>query len=127
MKRIRFDDVDVINTAVSEDFGDSEPKIQISQRMINAFADLTGDRQCIHVDSDRATAGPFGTTVAHGFLTLNLLPKLIGSNLPVTGFENVVNYGVDRLRFIGPIRSDSVRFGPIRSDSVQRFIPVFGS
>ena len=73
--------------------------------MINTFAKLTDDHQWIHVDAERASAGPFGATIAHGFLTLSLIPKLVLGQLPITGFRNVVNYGADTLRFIVPVRS----------------------
>ena len=104
---LRFDDIDSINAAVSEDFGKWTPPMEITQDMINRFADLTGDHQWIHVDVERATAGPFGGPIAHGFLTLSLLPTLVLPALPLTGFRQVVNYGTNRLRFIGPVPADS--------------------
>ena len=77
----------------------------IDQARIDAFADATGDHQWIHVDPVRSAAGPFGTTIAHGFLSLSLLPMLSGKvalNLP--GVLGGLNYGIDRLRFITPVR-----------------------
>ena len=72
--------------------------------MIDAFAELTGDRQWIHVDVERATReSPFGGPIAHGFLTLSLLPKMAaGASLQVTGHTNAVNYGAESLRFLSP-------------------------
>ena len=81
--------------------------VTITQEMINQFADVTGDHQWIHLDAERAKReSPFGTTVAHGFLTLSLLPKLSAQDEPpyvVVGFGNVTNYGSDKLRFLTPV------------------------
>ena len=80
--------------------------ITVDQAMIDRFADVTDDHQFIHVDSARAAAaGPYGGTVAHGFLTLSLLPALLRSALPpVEGLRSSVNYGFDRVRFVAPVR-----------------------
>jgi acyl dehydratase len=78
----------------------------IDQEMINQFADLICDHQYIHVDPDRAKTTPYGTTVAHGFLTLSILGGLAGEVAPrVTGTVMGVNYGFDRVRFVAPVRS----------------------
>jgi acyl dehydratase len=79
----------------------------IDQRQIELFAEATGDRQWIHVDPERAAAGPFGTTVAHGYLTLSLLPMLIGEVISVSDSRLGVNYGTERLRFTAPVPSGS--------------------
>jgi len=79
---------------------------EVSQDRIDAFADATEDHQWIHVDKEKAAAGPFGTTIAHGYLTLSLLSYLA----PGLEIENVrmgVNYGVDRVRFITPVPTGS--------------------
>ena len=109
MTEIQYDDINALNqaAAVSDDFGDFGPPIEVTQDMINTFAGVTGDRQWIHVDLELATAGPFGGTIAHGFLTLSLLPRLVLGQLPITGFRNVVNYGADTLRFIAPVPAGS--------------------
>ncbi|MET0825874.1 MAG: MaoC family dehydratase, partial [Acidimicrobiales bacterium] len=74
----------------------------------NQFAELTGDHQWIHVDIERANAGPFGGPIAHGFLTLSLLPVLSGgTDLAITGHANAVNYGADGLRFLAPVPAGS--------------------
>ena len=80
---------------------------QINQARINQFADVTGDQQFIHIDSEKATP-LFGATIAHGFLTLSLLPKLMErSSLVPEGVQMAFNYGLDRVRFINPVLVDS--------------------
>lgn len=79
----------------------------VEQTMIDAFADATDDHQWIHVDTARAATGPFGTTIAHGYLTLALLPRLIQGQLEVHGIRMTLNYGVNRCRFPTPVRSGS--------------------
>jgi acyl dehydratase len=84
----------------------------ITQKQINCFADATGDHQWIHVDEERARAGPFGATIAHGYLSLSLLPSLLWEILEVPDTSRVINYGVDRVRFPAPVRVGSrVRLG----------------
>lgn len=82
--------------------------LKITQPMINAFADATFDHQFIHVDPERASQTPFGTTVAHGFFTLSLVPKLMES-VPLTprGVAMGVNYGLNRVRFPNPVKVGS--------------------
>lgn len=110
-----FDDIDAINeAAASSDYGDFGPPMEITQDMINQFADITEDHQWIHVDVDRANEGPFGAPIAHGFLTLSLLPRLVLGQLPVTGYRNVVNYGADSLRFVTPVRAGSSVHAKVR-------------
>src|SRR3982075_1596810 len=79
----------------------------VTQDQINAFADATGDHQWIHLDAQRAAAGPFGTTIAHGFLTLSLISMLAREVYEVRGARMVVNYGVNRVRFPAPLPSGS--------------------
>ena len=83
--------------------------LTITQDTIDRFADLTGDRQWIHVDAERArTESPFGATVAHGFLTVALLSRMVKGAVEVRGdFKMGVNYGFNRLRFPAPVRSGS--------------------
>jgi acyl dehydratase len=81
--------------------------VTIDQRTIDLFAEATGDHQWIHVDPDRAAAGPFGTTIAHGFLTLSLLPRLVQQVYRVEGVRMAVNYGLDRVRFVAPVPVDA--------------------
>ena len=76
---------------------------EITQERVDAFAEATGDRQWIHTDPARAAAGPFGTTIAHGYLTLSLCASLLGEVLHVDGYALTVNYGVNRVRFPAPV------------------------
>ncbi|NNN10962.1 MAG: MaoC family dehydratase [Acidimicrobiaceae bacterium] len=85
---------------------------QITQEQINLFADATGDHQWIHVDPERAASGPFGTTIAHGYLTMSLIPMLLEQVLSVSGVSMAINYGANKLRFPSPVPSGSkVRLG----------------
>lgn len=77
--------------------------LSIEQERISQFADVTEDHQWIHLDAERAAAGPFGTTVAHGYLTLSLLPRLTAGLLRVGGVSMTVNYGLERVRFVTPV------------------------
>lgn len=79
----------------------------VDQDLIDGFADVTGDRQWIHVDADRAAGGPYGATVAHGLLVLSLIPKLAYEVYRVEGVRAVVNYGLDKVRFPAPVRAGS--------------------
>ncbi len=80
----------------------------VDQARIDAFAECTGDHQWIHVDVARAKAGPFGATIAHGFLTLSLVPGLTsGAWAEGLGLEATLNYGLDRVRFLTPVRAGS--------------------
>jgi acyl dehydratase len=81
--------------------------ITIEQRRIDLFAEATGDHQWIHVDPEAAAQGPFGTTVAHGYLTLSLLPVMFSEVLSITDARMGVNYGVERVRFTSPVPSGS--------------------
>jgi acyl dehydratase len=77
--------------------------VTIDQTMIDTFADATGDHQWIHVDAERAAQSPFGSTIAHGFLTLSLLPRLAQEVYRVDGVRMAVNYGLDKVRFVAPV------------------------
>jgi acyl dehydratase len=76
---------------------------EVTQERIDAFAEATGDHQWIHVDPVRAAAGPFGSTIAHGYLTLSLCATLLGEVLHIEGYALTVNYGVNRVRFPAPV------------------------
>jgi acyl dehydratase len=81
---------------------------EVGQERIDAFAAATDDPQWIHVDAERAAAGPFGTTIAHGFLTLSLVVPLFDEALPpLDGYALTLNYGLNRVRFTAPVRSGS--------------------
>ena len=92
--------------AVGSEHGPSD-WLAIEQDRVDAFADATDDEQWIHVDPDRAAAGPFGGPIAHGYLTLSLLPALTGELFTVDGVAMAVNYGLDRVRFLQPVRVGS--------------------
>ncbi len=100
MEKIKFDDIEALQG-------------KVSQEMINRFADLTGDHQWIHIDVERCKKeSPFGGPIAHGFLTLSLLPQLSArsgdaEDWTVVGHANVVNYGADKLRFLSPVPAGS--------------------
>ncbi|MBU8977948.1 MaoC family dehydratase [Lysobacter sp. MMG2] len=81
--------------------------IQIDQARINQFAQATGDDQWIHVDTERAAKGPFGTPIAHGFLTLSLLPALFATAFEIRRSTMGINYGLNKVRFIQPVPVDS--------------------
>lgn len=81
--------------------------ITVTQDHINLFAQATGDHQWIHVDVERAKSGPFGAPIAHGFLTLSLIPRFFESALTVTAVRMGVNYGLNKVRFIAPVPVNS--------------------
>lgn len=109
---------EVLN-AVGRETGPGE-WLTIDQERIEAFADATSDHQWIHLDAERAAAGPFGTTVAHGYLTLSLLPALAAGLLQIDGLGMAVNYGLDKVRFIQPVPSGSrVRVSAVVTDAVE--------
>ncbi|OLS63902.1 MaoC family dehydratase [Pseudomonas putida] len=92
---------------VGKELGRSE-WLKIDQERINLFAEATGDFQFIHVDPAKAAKTPFGSTIAHGFLSLSLIPKLMEDILVLPeGLKMVVNYGLDSVRFIQPVKVDS--------------------
>jgi len=92
--------------AVGADLGITD-WLEIDQHRIDTFAVATGDEQWIHVDPERAAAGPFGGTIAHGYLTLSLLAPLTAQLLEVHEVAMAINYGLDRVRFLQPVRSGS--------------------
>lgn len=101
---IRFDDIEAINANISDDYGDWGPTFEMTQDKVNQFADLTGDRQWIHVDVERAQReSPFGGPIAHGFFTLSVLPGINRSISGLEGFTSGVNYGANKLRFLSPV------------------------
>jgi acyl dehydratase len=77
--------------------------ITITQQQVNRFAEATGDQQWIHVDPEKARAGPFGGPIAHGFLTLSLLPRFFESSFEILGSRLGVNYGLNKVRFTAPV------------------------
>ncbi len=102
---IRIDDIEGLRARISKEFGPWSEPIEITQDKINRFADVTGDHQWIHVDVERCKReSPFGGPVAHGFLTLSLLPAFKSTEeWHLTGVRNYVNYGANKLRFVSPV------------------------
>ncbi|MFC5180443.1 MaoC family dehydratase [Actinomadura harenae] len=103
----RFASVDEFAAAKGEHLGYS-PWRTVEQKQIDLFAEATDDRQWIHVDPERAAAeGPFGSTIAHGFLTLSLVSALVPEIFQIDGLSMAVNVGLNRVRFPAPVRVDS--------------------
>ncbi|GAB3681459.1 MaoC family dehydratase [Saccharopolyspora tripterygii] len=101
-----FTSMNEVKAALGDELGPTAPLV-VTQERITAFADATGDHQWIHVDPERATAGPFGTTIAHGYLTLSLLPHF-GQQLFHLDFGTArINYGLNKARFPSPVPSGS--------------------
>jgi acyl dehydratase len=94
--------IDELKTYVGKHLGYSD-YVEITQQQVNLFADATGDHQWIHVDPERAKAGPFGGPIAHGYLTLSLAPALLPQILLVGGISMGVNYGCGKVRFPSPV------------------------
>jgi acyl dehydratase len=97
-----FASLDEFAAAKGEDLGESSWH-EITQEQVNAFADATGDHQWIHVDTERAAVGPFGGTIAHGYLTVSLLPIFMTEIFRVENLTMGINYGLDRVRFPAPV------------------------
>ncbi len=101
-----FTSADELMAAEGETLGTSD-WLTIDQERINTFAEATGDHQWIHVDPERAASGPFGSTIAHGYLTLSLLPSLSWQVWEVKGVQMGVNVGSNRVRFLNPVKVGS--------------------
>jgi acyl dehydratase len=101
-----FESVTELAAAAGEALGHSD-WVTITQEDVNLFADATGDHQWIHVDPERAASGPFGTTIAHGFMTLALLPRLQHQIYTVNGIKLAINYGLNKVRFPAPVPTGS--------------------
>ena len=104
-RMIRFDDLETLSAAVSQEFSPWGEALEITQDMVNRFAELSGDYQWIHVDPERARQeGPFGAPVAHGMLVMSVLPRIMPHNTwEICGFGAALNYGSDGLRFLSPV------------------------
>ncbi|MDJ0396597.1 MaoC family dehydratase [Rhodococcus sp. G-MC3] len=99
-----FDSIDSLGGAVGQSLGVTD-WILLHQNTIDQFADATGDHQWIHTDPERARSGPFGTTVAHGYLTVSILARLLPELFEVRGISMAVNYGSNKVRFPAPVPS----------------------
>ena len=101
-----FTTIDELGGAVGEDLGTTE-WLEVTQERVDVFADATDDHQWIHVDAERATAGPFGGTIAHGYLTLSLIPLFSAQIFALETPGARLNYGVNKVRFPNPVRVGS--------------------
>ncbi|MWA04885.1 dehydratase [Actinomadura sp. LD22] len=101
-----FRSIEDLRAAEGDVLGTSD-WLAIDQKRIDGFADATGDHQWIHVDPERAASGPFGGTIAHGYLTLSLLPYFASQNYRIEGARMSVNYGLNKVRFVSPVRVGS--------------------
>jgi acyl dehydratase len=117
-----FEKISDLQSLVGQELGVSEWLI-VTQERINQFADATGDHQWIHLDAERAKQGPFGTTIAHGFLTLSLLPEMTASAFHVTEVKMGVNYGLNKVRFPSPVPVNSKLRGRFK---LLEYIPLEG-
>ena len=108
---IDYKDQAQLNTLISDDYSEWSAPLAVTQSMIDAYAELSGDNLWIHVDPERcAKYSPFKTTIAHGFLILSLLPKMrTGEDVTqqVSGYKQVMNYGSNKLRFMQPVPVNS--------------------
>ena len=104
MEPIDFDDIEALNAAASSEFGPWGKEVCISQDLVDAFADLTGDDQWIHIDVERCRAeSPFGAPIAHGFLILSLMHQSVPRPIEVKGHRSGINYGAESFRFLAPV------------------------
>ena len=117
-----FQTIAEMQALVGQQIGTSE-WITVTQERIQQFAEATNDHQWIHLDQERARAGPFGTTIAHGFLTLSLLPEMSASAFEVLGTRMGVNYGLNKVRFPAPVPSGSRLRGHFK---LLRYDPLEG-
>jgi acyl dehydratase len=113
-----FDSVAALKEAAGEHLGYSD-WLEITQGRVDAFADATGDHQWIHVDPAAAARGPFGTTIAHGYLMLSLIPMLAAQVSRVDGVRMGINYGLNRVRFPAPLPTGSQIRAGVRLVSVE--------
>lgn len=118
----QFANLDELKGAVGQVLGEGE-WFTVTQAIIDKFAEATGDFQYIHVDPERAKNGPFGTTIAHGYLTLSLLPTLGRSVYRVGGIATGINYGSNRIRYIEPVKVESRIRSKVKLLSVEPHPP----
>lgn len=117
-----FDTLDQLQPLMGQEIGLSD-WVEVDQARINAFAEATEDRQWIHTDPQRAAQGPFGGTIAHGFLTLSLLPHFFETAFRVRETRMGINYGLDRVRFPAPVPVGSRLRGRF---VLKKLVPVEG-
>ena len=112
-----FQGIEDLAAAVGTELGRSDWHV-VTQEQVDRFADATGDHQWIHVDPQRAADGPFGTTIAHGYLTLSLVPLFASGVYSIEGVRLAVNYGCNKVRFPAPVPVGSRLRGAVTLDSV---------
>ena len=117
---LSLNSIDELKNYIGKTTGTS-PWIDVTQKRINEFAKATEDFQWIHIDEDKAKEGPFGSTIAHGFLTLSLAPWMGYNTYKVKNIAHSVNYGLDRVRFLSPVKADSKVRGRYKLLEVQDF------
>lgn len=101
---VSIKDIDGLKGLITEEWSEWTDQVEITQDMVNQFADVTKDHQWIHVDIEKANAGPFGGPIVHGFFTLSLVPYFSSQGGPkIDGVLGALNYGGDRLRFLNPV------------------------
>ncbi|EHR73654.1 acyl dehydratase [Burkholderiales bacterium JOSHI_001] len=121
-----FASLDEFAAQVGQDVGVSD-WITVTQARIDQFAQATGDHQWIHVDTGKAKDGPFGRTIAHGFLTLSLLPEMGASAMQVDGVRMGINYGLNKVRFPAPVPEGSRlrgRFKMLACDAIEGGVQI---
>ena len=104
MPAVRIENMDELRQRIGQEIAVSD-WMPVTQERIDRFADATDDHQWIHVDEERAAGSPFGGTIAHGFLTLSLIPRLASETLTLPPARMSVNYGLNRVRFTAPVRA----------------------
>ena len=119
-RRVHFSTLASMQALVGQHLATS-PWVLVDQRRIDGFAEATGDHQWIHVDVERARAGPYGTPIAHGFLTLSLLPELAATAMCIDDVTMSINYGLNKVRFTGVVPVGSRLRGVIR---LKDYLPI---
>ena len=117
---LSLNSIDELKNYIGKTTGTS-PWIDVTQKRINEFAKATEDFQWIHIDEDKAKEGPFGSTIAHGFLTLSLAPWMGYNTYKVKNIAHSINYGLDRVRFLSPVKAGSKVRGSYKLLEVQEF------
>lgn len=121
-----FESLQALRQCVGEEVGVSD-WITIDQARIDRFAEATGDHNWVHVDPERAAQGPFGKTIAHGFLTLSLLPLITNTSITIGNVKLGLNYGLNKVRFPTPVPVDSRVRGRMRLKEMEEVAPVGGN
>jgi acyl dehydratase len=119
----KFESLSELQTLIGQEIAVSD-WVDIDQKRIDLFAEVTGDHQWVHVDPVRAATGPFGATIAHGFLTLSLLPLLSASAMSIGDVKMGVNYGLNKVRFPSPVKVGSRLRGRISLVAMEPLPPM---